>query len=96
MALDQAFDELNDRLDTFNECVQGYFLYKTGHKLPLENAEIKFNLPGDDNVAAAIKTMCNKFKTISDQLVKGVSPLVSVQDDVLNSFYQLFYRLALK
>lgn len=96
MALDQAFDDLNATLDTFNECVQGYFIYKTGEKLPLENAEVKFRLPGDDGVLAATKKMYDKFKELSDALVKGVSPLVSVQDDVLNCFYQLFYRLELK
>ena len=96
MALDQAFDDLNGAMDTFNECVQGYYLYKDGSKLPLEGAEIKFKLPSDDGVMDAVKAMCDKFKSVSDPLVKGISPLVSVQDDVLNCFYQLFYRLALK
>lgn len=96
MALDQAFDDLNDTMDTFIECVQGYFIYKTGSKLPLENAEVKFRLPGDEGVLAAVKKICDNFKNLSDALVKGVSPLVSAQDDVLNCFYQLFYRLELK
>lgn len=96
MALDQAFDDLNDTMDTFIECVQGYFVYKTGSKLPLENAEVKFRLPGDEGVLSAVKKICDNFKNLSDVLVKGVSPLVSVQDDVLNCFYQLFYRLELK
>lgn len=62
----------------------------------MEGAEIKFKLPSDDGVMDAVKAMCDKFKSVSDPLVNGVSPLVSVQDDVLNCFYQLFYRLALK
>lgn len=96
MALDTAFEDLNSALDAFNECVQGYYIYKTGSKLPLENAEIKFNLPGDGGVMQAVKKMHDKFKVVSDILVKGVSPLVSMQDDVYNCFYQLFYRLELK
>lgn len=96
MALDQAFDDLNDALDTFNECLQGYHLFKDGEKLPLKNDEVTFKLPGDEGVAPAVKALCTRFKTVSDALVGDVSPLVSVQDDVLNCFYQLLYRLSLK
>lgn len=96
MALDQAFDDLNESLDTFNECVQGYHVFKSGEKLPLKDVSVSFKLPGDDGVLAAVKELCNKFKGISAGLVEGQSPLVSVQDDVLNCFYQLFYRLSLK
>lgn len=96
MALDQAFDDLNAAVDTFNECVQGYYLYSTGNRLKLGNAEVTFKLPGDDGVFDAVKSLCKRFKEASDPLVSGKSPLVSVQDDVLNCFYQLFYRLDLK
>lgn len=96
MALDQAFDDLNATVDTFNECVQGYYLYSTGSRLKLANAEVTFKLPGDGGVFDAVKSLCKRFKDASDPLVSGKSPLVSVQDDVLNCFYQLLYRLDLK
>ena len=96
MALDEAFDDLNDALDKFNECVQGYYRRKSGRQLNLTNAEISYKLPSDDGVYDAIKELEDRFKSASDSLVKDVSPLISLQDDVLNCFYQLYYRLDLK
>lgn len=96
MALDAAFDDLNDAVDSFNECVQGYYLMKDGSRLPLENATISFKLPDDDKVTEAVKALCKEFKEASSPLTDGQSPLVSAQDDVLNCFYQLIYRLDLK
>ena len=96
MALDEAFDDLNDALDKFNECVQGYYRRKSGRQLNLTNAEISYKLPPDDGVYDAIKVLEDRFKSVSDSLVKDVSPLISLQDDVLNCFYQLYYRLDLK
>ena len=43
----------------------------------------------------AIKELEDQFKKASDGLVGDVSPLGSLQDDVLNCFYQLYYRLDL-
>lgn len=96
MALDEAFDDLNDALDKFNECIQGYYRRKSGRQLNLTNAEISYKLPSDDGVYDAIKELEDRFKSASDSLVKDVSPLTSLQDDVLNCFYQLYYRLDLK
>lgn len=96
MALDEAFDDLNESLDSFLECVQGYYRRKLGHQLSLANQEVSFVLPGDDGVFEAIKELEDQFKKASDGLVGDVSPLVSLQDDVLNCFYQLYYRLDLK
>ena len=96
MALDEAFDDLNESLDSFLECVQGYYRRKLGHQLSLANQEVSFKLPGDDGVFEAIKELEDQFKTASDGLVGDISPLVSLQDDVLNCFYQLYYRLDLK
>lgn len=96
MALDEAFDDFNDAMDKFNECVQGYYRRKTGKQLDLSNQEIKFVLPEDDKVFDAIKKLEDDFKEASNPLVAGISPLVSLQDDVLNAFFQLYYRLDLK
>lgn len=96
MALDEAFDDLNESLDSFLECVQGYYKRKLGHQLSLANQEVSFILPGDDGVFEAIKDLEDQFKKASDGLVGDSSPLVSLQDDVLNCFYQLYYRLDLK
>ena len=96
MALDEAFDDLNESLDSFLECVQGYYRRKLGHQLSLANQEVSFKLPGDDGVFEAIKELEDQFKKASDGLVGDISPLVSLQDDVLNCFYQLYYRLDLK
>lgn len=96
MALDEAFDDLNESLDSFLECVQGYYKRKLGHQLSLANQEVSFVLPGDDGVFEAIKDLEDQFKKASDGLVGDISPLVSLQDDVLNCFYQLYYRLDLK
>ena len=96
MALDEAFDDLNESLDSFLECVQGYYRRKLGHQLSLANQEVSFVLPGDDGVFEAIKELEDQFKKASDGLVGDVSPLVSLQDDVLNCFYQSYYRLDLK
>ena len=96
MALDEAFDDFNDAMDQFNECVQGYYRRKTGKQLDLSNQEIKFVLPEDDKVVEAIKKLEDDFREASNPLVAGISPLVSLQDDVLNSFFQLYYRLDLK
>lgn len=96
MALDEAFDDFNDAMDQFNECVQGYYRRKTGKQLDLSNQEIKFVLPDDDKVFEAIKKLEDDFREASNPLVAGISPLVSLQDDVLNAFFQLYYRLDLK
>lgn len=96
MALDEAFDDFNDAMDKFNECVQGYYRRKTGKQLDLSNQEIKFVLPEDDKVFDAIKKLEDDFREASNPLVAGISPLVSLQDDVLNAFFQLYYRLDLK
>ena len=96
MALDEAFDDFNDAMDQFNECIQGYYRRKTGKQLDLSNQEIKFVLPEDDKVFDAIKKLEDDFREASNPLVAGISPLVSLQDDVLNAFFQLYYRLDLK
>lgn len=96
MALDQAFGDLNGAIDAFNECVQGYYLLKEGSRLRLDNAEVTFKLPGDDGVADAVKSLCRRFEKLSSAVTDNASPLVSAQDDVLNCFYQLLYRLDLK
>lgn len=96
MALDQAFSDLNESVDSFNEIVQGYYLMKDGSRLPLENATISFKLPEDDKVMEAVKSLYKEFKSASDPLTDNQSPLVSAQDDVLNCFHQLIYRLDLK
>lgn len=96
MALDDAFKAFNKTIDKFNECVQGYYRRKDGKRLDLKNPEIKFTLPDDDKVMEAIEKLEDDFREASDALVKGVSPLISLQDDVLNDFYQLYYRLDLK
>lgn len=96
MALDEAFDDLNDSLDSFLECVQGYYRRKLGHQLSLANQEVSFKLPGDDGVFDAVKELEDQFNEASNGLVGDISPLVSLQDDVLKCFYQLYYRLDLK
>ena len=72
MALDEAFEDLNEELDTFNECVQGYYRKKNGKKLNLKNAEISFKLPADDKVFEAVRShFCwidteEEWRSISD------------------------------
>lgn len=96
MALDEAFEDLNDAMDKFNECVQGYYIRKQGSRLKLSNPEIKFTLPGDDQVFDAVKGLEDDFVKAAKKVTDGASPLLSLQDDVLNCFYQLYYRLDLK
>jgi hypothetical protein len=95
MALDEAFDDLNDSMDKFNECVQGYYIRKKGSRLKLSNPEIKFTLPSDDKVFEAVKQLEDDFKAAAKKVTDDASPLLSLQDDVLNCFYQLYYRLDL-
>ena len=96
-ALDDAFEALNDTVDEFNECVQGYYLRKTGRRLPLSNPEIKFTLPGDDDkVFDAVKQLEGKFTRAASRVTDGASALLSLKDDVLNCFYKLYYLLDLK
>lgn len=95
MALDEAFDDLNDTMDKFNECVQGYYLKKNGKRLKLNNTEIKFKLPSDSKVFEAIKELETQFTKAADEVTDGASALLSLKDDVLNCFYQLYYRLDL-
>lgn len=92
-ALDQAFEDLNEKLDEFNECVQGYYIRKNGKRLDLKNQEIKFILPGDEGIIGAVKQLEDDFTLAAKPLVSGVTPLEGLQDDVLNCFYQLYYRL---
>lgn len=96
MALDAAFAAFNETIDKFNECIQGYYRRKDGKRLDLKNTEIKFTLPDDDKVMEAIEKLEDEFREASDTLVKGVSALVNLQDEVLVEFYQLYYRLDLK
>ena len=96
MALDEAFEDLNEAMDKFNECVQGYYLRKKGSRLKLENPEIKFTLPADDKVFEAVKSLESEFSKSADKVTDGASPLISLKDDVLNCFYQLYYRLDLR
>ena len=55
--------------------------------------EIRIMFKDSATVETAIKELEDQFKKASDGLVGDVSPLVSLQDDVLNCFYQLYYRL---
>ena len=96
MALDAAFASLNDTIDMFNECVQGYYLKKDGKRLDLSNTEITLLLPEDDKIMEAVQTLEDDFRSAADSLVADVSALESLRDDVLNGFYQLYYRLDLK
>lgn len=96
MALDEAFDALNGALDTFIECVQGYYRRKDGHQPDLVGTKVEVTLADSSNLLPAIAELEDQFKKASDPLVKDVSPLISLQDDVLNCFYQLYYRLDLK
>jgi hypothetical protein len=96
MALDEAFEDLNETMDAFNECVQGYYLRKEGKRLNLKNATISFKLPDDDKVFEAIKSLEIEFRKAAAKVTDGDSALGSVRDDVLNCFYQLYYRLDLK
>lgn len=95
MALDEAFDDLNESMDKFNECVQGYYIRKKGSRLKLSNPEIKFTLPPDNKVFEAVKKLEDSFVVAANKVTNGSSPLRSLQDDVLNCFYQLYYRLDL-
>lgn len=96
MALDTAFEGLNGALDGFIECVQGYYRRKDGSQPALANSKVEVSLNEPEDLLTEIAKLEDRFKAASDDLVKGVSPLVSLQDDVLNCFYQLYYRLDLK
>lgn len=96
MALDETFSALNDALDKFLECVQGYYRRKDNHQPDLVSGNVAVEVASEGGVFQAVKRLEDRFKEASDPLVKGVSPLVSLQDDVLNNFYQLYYRLDLK
>lgn len=96
MALDTAFDDLNEALDTFYECVQGHYVMKTGRRLPLVDQSYTFSMPSEDGLLAAIRKMQEVFDSASSALVHGVSALESVRDDVTNCFNQLAYRFTLK
>lgn len=96
MALDTAFNDLGGALDTFLECIQGYNIAKRGHRLPVEDSPVSFRLPADDGLLSACKGLLKRFEDAASGLTKGQSALESVRDDVLNCFYQLFYRLDLK
>lgn len=95
MALDEAFEDLNEELDTFNECVQGYYRKKNGKKLNLKNAEISFKLPEDDKVFEAIESLEADFRKAAAEVTDSDSTLLSIKDNVLTCFYQLYYRLDL-
>lgn len=97
MALDTLFEDLSEKFDTFIECVQGYYRRKDGHQPDLvgpEKESIEYFSDGD--LVPAIGRLEDQFRAASDPLVKGISPLVSLQDDILNCFFQLYYRLDLK
>lgn len=96
MALDETFSALNSALDKFLECVQGYYRRKDNHQPDLVSGKVEVEVATDGGVYQAVKRLEDRFKEASDPLVKGVSPLISLQDDVLNNFYQLYYRLDLK
>lgn len=96
MAFDQAFDALNESLDSLIEGIQGYYIAHTGGALTVDSREMTFVLPADAGVISACKKLEKDFATAVDPLVKGITPLESLRDDVLNCFYQLYYRLNLK
>lgn len=96
MALDETFSALNAALDKFLECVQGYYRRKDNHQPDLVSGNVSVAVATDSGVFQAVKGLEDRFREASDPLVKGVSPLISLQDDVLNNFYQLYYRLDLK
>lgn len=96
MALDDAFDDLNEALDAFYECVQGYYVLKTGSRLPLSPKRFTFEEPDDSDVISSVKKMKEVFTTAADAVTDGDSALESVRDNVINAFQQLAYRLTLK
>lgn len=96
MALDEAFDDLNDSLDAFYECVQGHYVLKTGSRIPLSSKRFEFEEPADNEVLDAVKTMHEAFLAAAKSVTDGDSALESVRDNVSNAFQQLAYRLTLK
>lgn len=95
MALDEAFEDLNESLDEFNECVQGYYRRKNGRRLKLRNNEISFKLPEDNKVFEAIEALEKEFRTAASEVTDSDSTLLSLKDNVIANFYQLYYRLDL-
>lgn len=95
MALDTAFEDLNESMDSFNECVQGYYRKKQGRKLNLKNAEISFKLPADDKVFEAVEGLEAEFRKAAAEVTDSDATLLSLKDDVIACFYQLYYRLDL-
>lgn len=95
-ALDDAFEELNETIDKFNECVQGYYINKTGKRLKLSNSDIRFTLPtSDSKMTEAIQQLERKFRRAADAVTDESSVLLSLRDDVQACFYQLYYLLDL-
>jgi hypothetical protein len=46
-------------------------------------------------VFEAVKKLEDSFVAAANKVTNGAAPLRSLQDDVLNCFYQLYYRLDL-
>ena len=68
---------------------------KNGKKLNLKNAEISFKLPADDKVFEAIESLEADFRKAAAEVTDSDSTLLSIKDNVLTCFYQLYYRLDL-
>lgn len=99
-ALDKAFDDVNDSLDTFMECVQGYY-----DDLPIDRNPVTFAIVPADNVKDEIVKMTKEFIELAKPLVEpknsrdegyieGVeSALQGARDEVVLKFLQLKYLL---
>lgn len=96
MALDSAFETLNDTLDTFYECVQGHYVLKTGSRIALSDKAYSFDTPEDSEVLETVGKMHKAFLSAADAVTDSDTSLESVRDDVTNAFQQLAYRLTLK
>lgn len=99
-ALDQAFDDLNDSMDSFMECVQGYY-----DDLPIDRTPITFAaLPIEDMKAECVR-MTKEFIELAEPLVnpkdsrdetyvEGISSALSgARDEVVLKMLQLKYLL---
>lgn len=96
MGLDTFFDDFVKAIDAFNECVQGHNLLTQGERIKVTAPEVQFTIPSDGKIMDEVKDMFTQFRVLSAPVVGNVSHLVSLRDDVLNTFCQLAYRLDLK
>lgn len=90
LSLDEAFEDVNETMDTFLEC-------SIGVRDMSEQSSSSVDLRIPDDSLTGILEYCRKlwdeFKSKADSIAGDDTVLQTCRDDVGKVFYQLFYRL---